>query len=144
MRWLIAFTAFFVPFLLILGLGGLTSSQVEIVPSLPKADIDELHDWMGRYQDVLDNYILTSPMPPSQVMPHMALERFDLRGKNRDGTMWYRSAKQLPGFVWGILWRPPGSLRGSTEGDKQPTLLMPLGSHWFYWERRLPETPLKP
>ncbi len=144
MRWLIAFAAFSVPFMLIIALGGTVSSRATIVPSLAQSDVDELKVWLSHYQDVLDNYLITSPMPPSQVMPHMTLERFDLRGRNRDGTTWYRSAKQPPDFTWGILWRPPGSLRGSTEGGQEPTLIMPLAGRWCYWEHRLPETRQSP
>ncbi len=143
MRWVISSCAFLVPILLAIGIVGyLTSTSDGREAAIGRAAIDELRSFVTSRDELLTRYALPSGRPETTVIPHLALERFDLRGVDAQGNPWYRLA-ETSGLSAGVLHRQTPTSPIQVVGGQKPTGLIPLSRRWTYWEVVPAERPAK-
>jgi hypothetical protein len=149
MRWLNAATAFAVPFLVVVAIGSTMLDADGTVPALGGPAMDELRRFVGERAGLLDRYAPdASEQPVSASVPHLALERFDRRGREPGGQPWYQLSSPPTGYICGIIRRGEPATPLKPPGGAKPDLVLPLPGGWLYWETRLaapagPESPRK-
>lgn len=143
MRWLISATAFCVPLMLTLAIGscftGAPAGSGSARPTISPTAMDELHRYVQSNVLILDQYTLKPGDQPSPLIPHLALDRFDLCGVDEHGHPWYRLAQPPHGVSCGVLRRAADDRKpvGAIEG-RPAVVLLPLAGPWSYWETRPP------
>lgn len=136
MRWVISSAAFLVPLLLVIAIAG-TCGSPGVAPAIGSQALGELRTWVGRNLSILDHYAARPGSQASEVLPHLALERFDLHGCDRHGNPWYRLAARPAGITCGVL-RRSAATPARPEQAVGTGRLIPLAGGWSYWERRPP------
>lgn len=141
MRWVISATAFCIPLLLTVAIGscftGAPAGSGQARPTIDPREMDALHRYVQINGPILDQYALKPGESPSNLMPHLALDRFDLSGTDEHGHAWYRLAHPPKGVSCGLLRRAADDRTpvGSIDGGKA-VVLLPLAGPWSYWETR--------
>ena len=143
MRWLISGSAFLVPILVAIAIVGSLSGSGGAEPAIGAHAVNELRTFVGNRDELMSRYALARGEPDTMVVPHLALERFDLRGVDADGNPWFRLALDLPGISAGVLRRETATTPVHVVGGAVPTRLLPLSRRWTYWEVRSPERAAK-
>lgn len=143
MRWVIAGSAFFAPLLLTVAIGScFVDAPVrtgDAKPSLAPAAMDELYRFIQGNLTLLQQYAVKPGQPDSRSIPHLALDRFDMRGIDGQGHPWYRLARPPPGTSCGVLLRAADDLRPAGPiGGHPVVVVLPLAGPWCYWETKPP------
>jgi hypothetical protein len=134
MRWVIAAAAFCVPMLVVIAIGALTARSGAAVPSMPGAELTELRRFCGAQETLLTRYALPRGSAPSDVVPHLVLERFARRGVDPHGQAWYQLFAPPEAPPRGILRRIEGCPGPLVADGAVPTMVLPLTPIWSYWE----------
>ncbi len=141
MRWVIAGSAFFAPLLLTVAIGSCfvdaPARSGDAKPTLAPAAMDELYRFVQVNERLLQQYAVKAGQPDSRSIPHLALDRFDLRGIDGQGHPWYRLAAPPPGASCGVLHRAADDRRPAGPIEGRPLqVVLPLGGPWCYWEAK--------
>ena len=132
MRWVIATGAFLAPLMLVVAIGGtVADDSTGAAVSIGQAALNELQDFVRERSDLLASYAREPGMPSSDRIPHLALERFDLRGCDAGGAPWYRLRLERTGTPCGVIRRDAGRL---LVDGREPTVVVPLTKAWAYWQ----------
>jgi hypothetical protein len=134
MRWLISTAAFFTPILLAFTIVGTMAGSGGTEPAIGTSALNELQTFVSDRDTLLSRYALARGEADSTVIPHLALERFDLRGVDADGNPWFRLALNRPGVSAGVLRRETPTTPVHVAGGVAPTRLLSLNRRWTYWE----------
>lgn len=139
MRWVIAGASFLAPMLLVIAIGScvadVPAAPTGVKVGMPPQRMDELYRFVLARSELLERYA-AQPGDQASAIPHLALDRFDLRGSDEHGRAWYRLAHPpAPDRDGGVLHRATGDIRppGRIDG-RLPVALTPLSTPWWYWE----------